>query len=157
MGYSEMVTALRTLLLDKVPASTYVNAAAITALPDWNVLNAGEAIMLVLAPSGWERDIEEKQAISTFKLTEWEVQVDVAARFQQETETHAALLLAMQAIVDTIDAWPKLNATANCFRVDVLRGDAPDAYFPEDEEGGGWFIWPVFVRITETQEIVPQE
>jgi hypothetical protein len=156
-GYQDMADGLLSLLRVKTPASVRVKTTNSNSKSDYRVLQnptSGQAVVIVPAPFTRQR-IEFQGG----KSTDWNMDVQIFALVgaSTENETHDLLLGFSQDVIDTIDAWPKLVATAGVYLAEVISGDEPLPLYAPDGTGPHWMMRTIRVSIQEDIEVSENE
>ena len=145
-GYQTMADALLALLRAKTPASNRVKTRNSNAKGNWAVFGGGTDTAFVLTPGPFSR---ERVAFDGNKATDWDIDVNVLAKYDRDETVHDLIVGASQDVIDSVDAWPKLNGTTGVYLAEVVGGEEPTPLF--DMRGGGphWKLRPIRVRVTE--------
>ncbi len=153
-GYQACADALLAVLIAKSPASTYVKGNNSSAKGNWLALDAGYDTSYVITPGS---HVLERSEFRWGHRRTWICVVNVAARYTEDGVVYNNLALGIQAVIDTVDAWAKLNATSGVYQADAVSVDEPVPLM--DRSGGGPFfiMQAVRVRIIEEVEVTENE
>ena len=115
MSYKSSATALLDMLLAKTPASDFVKTANSSDKSDWGLLDRGQNVVVVFEPGAAPRvPGADTDAFGDYYQMDWIVNVHVIAKIKQRMPAlHDALVDTANAIIDTIDRFPFLNAATN--------------------------------------------
>ena len=154
-GYQTMADALIALLQAKTPASTSVKTTNSSANSDYRVMEAPEnGISVVAVPGPFTR---ERLEFGGGKGTDWTIDLQVLAQYLDDETTHDLLMGRSQDIIDTVDAWPKLNGTSGVYLAEVTGGLEPVPLYAINGEGPHWMMRQVRVSVQEDITVAENE
>lgn len=157
-GYQDMANALLALLRAKTPASSHVTANNSNAKSDWDIINAGQDPVFIITPADAQPE-PEAEAFAGAYIMAWEMEVHCIAKLAgvDDETVHDNLVTPAQAVIDTIDQWPKLDATAGVFDASQRGWAGPNDLFTPDGRGPHAMSLVVQATIREDVTFTPQE
>lgn len=149
-----MANGVLSTLRDKSPASTYVKTGNSNALSDYQVLMSGTSLAFIIVPFSVTRT---RVGFGGERENEWQVDVQIFAKYLGDKDTHTALTNGMQAVLDTIDAWPKLVATSGVQIAEVISVSPPEPLYDIDGSGPHFIMRDVRISVIECISVSEQE
>ena len=154
MSEQTMADALLTLWKAKAPASTYVLAANSTARGDLSVFGENRYGVAIMPGPFTNAD----GAFSRQHDRVWTFDVYVGARYDDQPEVILDVMTVSQALIDTTDEWPRLNATAGVLNARVISGDTPVlGALISDPDGPTYVVRTIRVQVEENVSITESE
>ena len=132
MSYQAMADALAKLVQQKAPGAKHFNSRNVSAEGDWDILDSSGGLALVLEKGPSARP---DQTLTGFRAVNWTIRATVCSRYTTPLRVHKEVTEAVQALMDTVDAWWKFNATTNLLNGYVQGDEGVIPLF--DTVGGG--------------------
>jgi len=148
MSYATCETALATVIKGATGFSA-ANVSAGSPTP----FGTGQKLVVILEPGSF--DVPSPAGASLRKATTWTILVNLYIAFRQDIEEISSdIRTVRQTLIDRIDKYPMLNATAGITRAYVIRGREPDMWQLESRR---WWRQVMEVQVTEVASITFSE